>query len=511
MNSLRQYLFLVCMIVILGLVINLLQSCNGKSRSEDPPNVILFATDDLNDWINPLGYSQANTPNLDRLAKSGVVFNNAHAPGVYCAPSRTAIFTGLHATTTGCYQNQVFHYEHPELVSLQMAFQQGGYNTYGAGKLYHHPGGYLDPRGWDEYFARSQEVKDKGWAMGSYGEQDVPRPDRIPYSRYYTETGLDQLIGGGFMEWGPIDNEKEDEMADAIRTNWACDVLRREHDKPFFLALGLYAPHFPNYSPQKYFDLYNRDSIQLPEYKPDDLDDVPPTIRKEMMSRMKRYQLELERIDAVKDGVHAYLAAVSFADAMLGRILDALEASPYLENTIIVMWSDHGFHHGEKGNWGKHTLWQRTSHVPLIWSGKGIANNERVETTVSLVDIYPTLIELCDLPVERQMDGVSLVPSLEDPSASTDRDVFLPSHRRGSYAVINMNWRYIYYNDGTEELYNVKEDPNEWDNLAGELKFKNLIQNFKKSAPSVFAPEGIPKNELKLVVEGDSFHWVRKE
>jgi len=175
------------------------------------------------------------------------------------------------------------------------------------------------------------------------------------------------------------------------------------------------------------------------------------------------------------------------------------------------MWSDHGFHHGEKGNWGKHTLWQRTSHVPLIWSGKGIANNERVETTVSLVDIYPTLIELCDLPVERQMDGVSLVPSLEDPSASTDRDVFLPSHRRGSYAVINMNWRYIYYNDGTEELYNVKEDPNEWDNLAGELKFKNLIQNFKKSAPSVFAPEGIPKNELKLVVEGDSFRWVKKE
>ncbi|MFC2081503.1 sulfatase, partial [Bacteroidota bacterium] len=450
------------------------------------------------------GYSQAKTPNLDRLAEMGIVFDNAHAPGVYCAPSRTAIFTGLHATTTGCYQTQVFHYEHPELVSMQMAFKQGGYNTYGGGKLFHHPAGYLDMRDWDEFFAQSEEARVTGWPTGHVGLQ----PDPYPGSSYYTKTGLD-MIGGGFMEWGALDNNKEEEMYDAMSTNWACEVLRREHVKPFFLAVGLYAPHFPNYSPQKYWDMYDREALEPPAYKDDDLDDVPPVIAREMNSRKKRYQLELERLGALKEGIHAYLAAVSFADAMLGRLLDELESGPHKDNTMIIMWSDHGYHHGEKGNWGKHTLWERTSNVPFIWAGDGIAKNEKVKTTVSTIDIYPTLIELCNLPVEKQLDGISLVPTLKDPATSTDRDVFLPSHRRGNYAVINMNWRYIYYNDGSE-LYNLQEDPNEWYNLAGDEKYAQIIEDLKKSAPSEFAPAGTLSKDLKLIVEGESFHWEKK-
>jgi len=299
-------------------------------------------------------------------------------------------------------------------------------------------------------------------------------------------------------------------MIDAIRTDWACSVLQKKHDKPFFLALGLYSPHYPNYAPQKYFDMYNRDSIQLPVTKADDLDDLPERIRKNMTNRSKQHK-ELEEMGILKDAVHGYLASVSFADAMLGRVLDALEKSPDKQNTIIVFWSDQGFHHGEKMHWGKHTLWQRTSHVPFIWAGKGIPTNKKVNTTVSLIDMYPTFVEMCNLPKVPNIEGVSLAEALKNPTKAKDRNVLLPSNERGSYAVINSNWRYISYHDGGEELYNIKEDPNEWNNLAKDEKYRPVIDDMKKSAPKVFAPAVTPKSELKLVIEGDSFHWKKKK
>jgi arylsulfatase A-like enzyme len=256
--------------------------------------------------------------------------------------------------------------------------------------------------------------------------------------------------------------------------------------------------------------MYNRDSIKLPAYKPDDLEDLPERIRKNMLNRSKQHK-ELDELGVLEDAVIGYLASISFADAMLGRVLDALEASPGKDNTIIVFWSDQGFHHGEKMHWGKHTLWQRTSHVPFIWAGKGIPENRKVETTVSLIDMFPTFIELCGLPEVKNIEGVSLVPSLKKPSGSKDRNVLLPSNEKGSYAVINTKWRYISYFDGGEELYNVKDDPNEWKNLAGDEKYKSIILEMRKSAPKVFAPEVTQKNELRLVIEGDSFRWEKKK
>jgi len=469
----------------------------------------MFVMDDLNDWVGPMGYSQVKTPNMDRLANQGVKFTNAHAPGVYCAPSRTAIWTGSQASTTGCYENEIFHYEYPKMVTMQMAFKTGGYNTYGAGKLYHHRSGYVDLRSWDEYFSRSQEMRDMGWEMNGYHMNDVPLPEPYPYSPYYRNTDR----GGGsalHLEWGPITNERENEMVDAMRTNWMCDVLGRKHDKPFFMALGMYSPHYPNYAPQKYFDMYNRDSLELPLYKTNDLEDLSPAIRKFYTNRSRQHK-ELEKYGALKDALHGYLASISFADAMLGRILDALEQSPNKDNTIIVMWSDQGFHHGEKGHWGKHTLWQRTTQVPFIWAGKGIPESEKVETTVSLVDIFPTLKEICNLPIDRKLDGVSLAGVLQNPSTARERNVFIPHAERESYAVVNINWRYIQYKDGAEELYNTKEDPNEWNNLAGEEKFSQVILDMRKSVPKVFAPAATPRNELKLIVVGNSFHWERKK
>lgn len=512
MKHINKLIVILCLILVHGAAINTLHAINSAgekdSNSAKQPNVIFFAMDDLNDWVAPLGYLQAKTPNMDRLAKKGVVFTYAHAPGVFCTPSRTAIMTGLNASTTGCYGEDPFQYDHPDLVTIQMAFKQGGYNTFGAGKIYHHRGGFVDQRGWDEYFSRSQEEKDMGWEMNGYHMNDVPRPTPNPYSPYAVKNSK----GDGaalHLEWGPIANEKEEDMVDVIRTNWACNVLQKKHDKPFFLALGLYSPHYPNYAPQKYFDMYDLDSIQLPPMKADDLDDLPEAIRKNMTNRSKQHK-ELEELGVLKDAVRGYLASTSFADAMLGRVLDALEKSPDKENTIIVFWSDQGFHHGEKMHWGKHTLWQRTSHVPFIWAGKGIPENAKVETSVSLIDMYPTFIELCKLPRVNNLEGVSLAPALKKPTVAKDRNVFLPSNEKGSYAVINTNWRYISYADGGEELYNVKEDPNEWNNLAGDEKYRTVMDDMKKSAPKVFAPAVTPKNDLKLVIEGDSFHWEKK-
>lgn len=513
MKQLQHLLLIPGVISILGSADNSLQSKDTEkeksNKSENQPNVIFIAMDDLNDWVTPLGYNQAKTPNMDRLSRQGVVFTYAQSCGVFSAPARAAIMTGLNASTTGCYGEDPFQFDHPDLVTLQMAFKQGGYSTYGAGKIYHHRSGFLDLRGWDTFFARSQEVKDMGWEMNSYYMADTPRPTPFPYSPYYAATGKagDSAL---HLEWGPIPNEKEDNMVDAIRTNWACNILKQKHDKPFFLALGLYSPHYPNYAPQKFFDMYNLDSIQLPLYKADDLDDLPEGIRKKMLNQSGQHK-ELEKLGVLKDAVRGYLAATSFADEMLGRVLDALDASSYKDNTIIVFWSDQGFHHGEKLHWGKHTLWQRTSHVPFIWAGKGIPKNTKVETTVSLIDMYPTFIELCHLPQTKNLEGVSLVSALKNPTKTVDRNVFLPSNERGSFAIINKNWRYISYYNGGEELYNEKEDPNEWYNLAGDEKYRPIMNEMKKSAPKVFAPTVTPKTDLKLVIEGDSFHWEKKK
>jgi arylsulfatase A-like enzyme len=346
------------------------------------------------------------------------------------------------------------------------------------------------------------------WEMNGYHMSDVPLPEPHPYSPYYTETER-KASSAGHLEWGPIANDQTEHMVDVIRTNWACEILQQEQNEPFFLAVGMYSPHYPNYAPEKFFDLYERDSIQLPIYKEDDLDDLPAHIRIRMLGRYKQHQ-ELEKYGALKDAIQGYLASISFADSMLGRVMESLNSSKYKDNTIIIFWSDQGFHHGEKGHWGKKTLWQRTSHVPFIWAGKGIASNEEVESTVSLIDMFPTLAALCHLETGRPLEGVSLAPSLRNPSGTKDRHVLLPYSEQNAYSIINKDWRYIHYSDGTEELYNVQEDPHEWENLAAKENYRPIITELQSFAPSEFAPPATERNTLNLVVEGDKFHWEKK-
>ncbi len=472
------------------------------------PNVLFLAVDDMNDWIGSLGATpRAITPNLDKLAARGVNFSNAHTPGVYCAPARAAIFSGQYASTTGCYRSSDYFTDHPEIEGLPLSFSKAGYTTLGVGKLYHHMPGSIDVRGWDEFYLRKPSQRKEGWSLDNWTEE-TPFPDPFPASVFNKGK---EIKGGLFLEWAGLPNDKEEEMADTIRVNWAAEQLGNKHDKPFFLACGIYAPHFPNYCPQKYFDLYERDKIELPPIKVDDLEDLPERMKRAKMARSKIHK-ELEAKGAVKDAIHGYLACMSYADAMMGRVLNALEKSPYADNTIVVLWSDHGYHHGEKYDWGKHTLWERTSNVPFIWAGPGVKKGVVTDVTASLIDMYPTFVEMCGLPRPHQkLEGTSLASTLEKPEVAKDRDVYLPYMAPGEYAIINKDWRYISYGDDGEELYDLKSDPNEWNNLAENPNYEDTKRLLRKSAPKKFSPAA-PKRTIgkDLIIEGETFRW-RKE
>lgn len=474
------------------------------------PNVIFFATDDLCDWVGPLGGPiRALTPNLDRLAARGVTFLNAQASGTFCSPARAALFTGRHPATTGVYTTQLYFRDRPDLRPLQVALQQAGYETYGTGKLFHHPAGYLDQRGWTEFHVRSPLQKTTGWPVDSW-KHGAPLPTPQPYSAF-TRT---YRLGGpnaGFMEYAPLPDETEKDMADTQQTDWAIRVVQRKHERPFFVGLGLYAPHFPNYAPQKYYDLYPLDQIRLPAIKDDDSDDLPPPVKRFMDRRKATIQDKLVEMGLMKEVLRAYLACTTYADAQLGRVLDALEASPNRDTTVVIFWSDQGYHHGEKGHWGKETLWERTARIPFIWAGPGIAKGAKVAATVSAIDLYPTLADLCRLSDDPGLEGQSLAATLRDPAAAKDRNVLMCQVVPGGYAVTNQRWRYIHYADQTEELYDRTADPNEWTNLAGEPRYRPVMDELRRSAPRTFAPMGPESRELQLVMEGERFRWEKKQ
>ncbi|NNJ24722.1 sulfatase [Alienimonas chondri] len=498
--------------VLLGVAALPAAAADPDPADDRRPNVVFLAVDDMNDYAGFLESApRAVTPNLDRLAARGVNFTNAHTAGVYCAPSRAAIFSGQFASTTGCYTSAEYFVHRPEIEPLQVSFDKAGYRTLGAGKLFHHPAGAIDIRGWDEFFLRTDRQRQSGWPLDSWAEPS-PLPDPFPNSVYNADR---EITGGLFLEWAALPNDREGEMADTQRVDWAVETLRdglpEDADAPFFLGVGLYAPHYPNYCPQKYFDLYDRDAIELPPVLPGDRDDLPPKIQRAMRNRVRISQ-RVDELDALRDALHGYLACISYADAQLGRILDAVAARGDAENTVVVLWSDHGYHHGQKGQWGKHTLWERTSNVPFVWAGPGVAAGTEVDATVSLIDLYPTLVDLCGLPAPRQtLEGQSLASVLADPAEAEDRRVFLPDVTPGEYAVITRDWRYIRRDDG-EELYDLSADPHEWRNLAGDPARESVKERLRARAPETFAAPNPKLNARRdLVVEGDRFRWEKGE
>lgn len=432
------------------------------TAADKPMNVLFIAVDDLNDWISPLGgYPGCQTPNLERLAKQSVTFTKAYCAAPACNPSRASLMTGIRPWNSGVYVNpQPWRPAMPDAVLLPKHLSNHGFHSVGSGKILH--GSYDEPESWDDYLKKGGD----------------PKPTK--------QVATDPHSRAGGIVWGVLDVPDE-QMNDYKMASYAIDVLEADHDKPFFLACGIYRPHMPWQVPRKYYDLYPLEEIQLP-YVPDgDLQDIPAAgVR---MARPSGDHKKILETDNWRYAVQAYLASVTFADAQVGRVLDALENSHYRDNTIIVLWGDHGWHLGEKEHWRKFALWEEATRVPFFVSVPGLTKpGSRCDATVDLMCVYPTLCELLDVPPPPRLDGPSIVPLLTDVNAQWSQPA-ITTHGRLNHAVRSDRYRYIRYADGGEELYDHETDPGEFDNLAADPEMQDVIAAMKKWLPKTNAPE----------------------
>jgi arylsulfatase A-like enzyme len=477
-------LALVLAIVLGGLGVAL----GGEPPAPAParPNILFIALDDLNDWVGCLGgHPQTLTPNLDRLARSGVLFTNAHCAAPQCNPSRSAIFTGVSPHVSGLYDNgQKMREVMPTTEIIPKTLSRQGYQTGGSGKMLHY---FIDATSWDTYFPEAT------------GENPFPRtfvPPKRPVSLpvagpwQYRET-----------DWGAMPVGDAEYGGDSLVSEWVSEWLGRKHESPFFVACGIYRPHEPWFVPAPYFEPFPLDAIQLPPgYRADDLDDLPPEGQRRGPNR---YFEHIQKQGQWKQAIQAYLASIHYADAMLGRVLQALEAGPNAKDTIVVLWSDHGWHLGEKEHWQKYTAWRVCTRVPLIVRVPPGVSSLAEGTTpaecdrpVSLVSLFPTLLDLAGLPPEAHHSGPSLVPLLKDPKGAEWPHVavtFLGDV--GSYGLSAQDWRLIHYANGDEELYHIADDPHEWRNLAGDPALAARRAELRLLAPTTFAPKVAPRVE----------------
>ena len=440
-----------------------------KAAASRRPNVLMISVDDLNDWIGCLGgHPQTKTPNIDRLAASGVLFTNAYCPAASCNPSRTAIMTGLSPQRSGLLRNgQKMREVLPDAEIMPKYFSRHGYFSAGSGKILHY---FIDAPSWEDYFP--DKAKENPFPRTLYPKK---RPVSIPHAGkwMYRET-----------DWGPLDATDEEFGGDWLVSKWIGEQLARKHDRPFFLACGIYRPHEPWFVPKKYFDMFPLDQVKLPVgYKADDLDDVPP--QGQRLGR-NRYFAHIREHKQWRQGVQGYLASIAFADAMVGRVISALEKSSHRDNTIVVLWSDHGWHLGEKEHWQKFTGWRACARVPLIIRAPGVSA-AKCERTVSLQSLFVTLNEMCGLPAKKGIDGRSLVPLLRDPKAKWSHAVMTQLDWPGNYAISTQRWRYIHYAKGGEELYDIVSDPFEWKNLAADPEQAERLEEFRARGVKVGA------------------------
>lgn len=435
------------------------------------PNVLFIAIDDQNDWIGAFGgHPLAKTPHIDRLARRGTAFLNAHCQAPLCNPSRTSLMLSQRPTTTGIYGLAPWFRtvdSWKDRVTLPQHFKTNGYRTLTVGKVHHGDAGGPAKRA----------VEFDVWGnAGGIGAK--PAKKLIPP----TPMGDHPL-----MDWGQFPHQDEDK-GDFQVASWAVEQIRSApRDEPFFLAAGFFLPHVPCYATQKWFDLYPDDDSVLPVVKADDRDDTPH------FSWYLHWNLPEPRLKWVTENnqwrnlVRSYLACTSFVDSQVGRLLEALDQAGIADNTVVVLWGDHGWHLGEKGITGKNSLWDRATRVPLIFAGPAVARNARCEQPAELLDIYPTLVELCGLPPRTDLEGISLVPQLKDAKARRHRPA-ITSHNPGNHGIRTEKWRYIRYADSSEELYDMVNDPREWTNLAPISEYTSTIAELRKWIPEKEAP-----------------------
>jgi arylsulfatase A-like enzyme len=442
------------------LIVAFVASTGLAADKSTKPNVLFIAVDDLNHWVGYTGRNpQTKTPNLDRLSKMGVSFSNASCAAPLCNPSRAALMSGLRPSTTGCYDNgDNWKKFIPEGRGLSMTFKQAGYYVAGAGKIYH--GNTFYPGEWSDYMDK------EGSDAGEHGPEGIAKVE-------------------GFHK--PVVHDlKDQDLADWNITDYCIKQLEKKQEGPFFLACGLHKPHLPWVVPRKYYDLFPLDTIQLPPHQTNDLSDVPAGgLRMAHNGKEHKQILEEHRW---KSAVQSYLACIAYTDMNIGRLLDALEKSPYRDNTIIVFWGDHGWHLGEKEHWRKFALWEEAVRAPMIWYVPGMTKPGSIsDRSVDFMSIYPTLCDLAGIPVPKHVEGQSIKALLADAKAPwTTPGVCTFGFQ--NHAARSEQWRYIRYADGGEELYNHKVDPYEWTNLTSKVEFKAVKEQLAKSFPTTNVP-----------------------
>ena len=447
------------------MLLNIFLACRSFQTFNSSPNILMISIDDLNDWIGVLGVNpNVKTPNIDRLAREGILFTNAHCQAPICGPSRASLLSGLRPSTTGIYgqiRDENLRKAHPILNQISFLpeyFANNGYKTLGVGKIFHghSPSGVFQV---------------SGGRINGFG----PKPKEFfKWSKKGTST-----------DWGIFPNQ-DSLMYDFKYANWAKNELEKNHNSPFFLALGFIRPHVPWYAPKKWFDLYPIEDISLPKYDPNDYDDLP------QIAKDIAYRGMMPTTDwAIKNGewkyiVQAYLACISFVDHQVGVVLNALEKSVYKENTIVVLWSDHGYEIGEKGTFGKHTLWSESTKVPLIIKLPWMKGGKKIKNPVELLDLYPTLLEVTNLPKNPLNEGKSLVSLINGKTEGSG--IAITTYGINNHSLVNKTHRYIRYEDGSEELYDLINDPGERNNIANQDGSNIIKRNFIKYIPSLNEP-----------------------
>ena len=419
----------------------------AQPHSPSQPNILLITVDDLNHWVQHLARNtQAITPNIDRLAARGTTFTRAYTASPVCNPSRTAFLTGMRPSTTGVYGNSTsWRSVIPDGYTLPGWLKSHGYQTYGMGKLFHTSRQIRDT----DWTAYPQDLKDGSIDQISESSTNTSTTDaKDPSIRYVAgDLSIAEL------------NTDDTAQGDHATVSAAIDTLANQTgEAPFLIACGIFRPHLPWHVPAKYFEMYPEDQIKLPPYRADDLDDIPHAKPKP------------EHLDIVRDGmwrkaVRAYLACMTYADTEVGRLLDALEASPYRDNTIVILLGDHGWYLGEKSQWRKTLLWEEAQRMPYIWAGPGIKPGGRSDRVVDLMSLFPTLTELTQIKTPDHLDGVSIAPLLKDPLATWDGPPAVGTWHFNNHTVRTDRFRYLRWDNGDEELYDHDHDPYEWYNL----------------------------------------------
>lgn len=481
-NSEPRWVKMIMVVFIILFQMSVIPAQNAK------PNILVITIDDLNDWVGYLGgHPKVKTPNIDRLAGRGVAFTNAHTQAPLCNPSRTSFLTGLRPTTTGIYALGSWFRgleQYKDLVTLPQYFEKHGYITLTTGKTYH------------DAFPPEEDRRD-GPEFSKWGFHGgfSPRPEK-PFVGN---------TGHPLVDWGvfPEDDSQQDDWK---VTDWAIAQLKNPpENQPFMLFVGIRHPHVPLYTSQKWFDLYPEDEILLPIVRGEDREDIPHYAWYLHWSLPEPRLAWLKMHHQWKPMVRSYLASVSFADMLVGRILDVLQEEGLEDETIVVLLSDHGYHMGTKDISGKNTLWHESTRVPYIFSGPGVVEKGKVsDSPVELLDLFPTLIDLAGLPQKRGLDGRSLLPILKDINHNRPWPAIC-THGPDNNVVITEQWRFIQYADGSRELYNRKEDPYEWKNLARNKEYNAIVESLADFLPKSGPPAPGSKTRLIERIDGKPY------